>query len=113
MNAGDQAEKGTTMSQTSDELMAGQWGTGELTESEQYDLLSDERRRTVLAALQRLDVPVDLSTLATEIAARDGPGTLNGETEEQVKITLHHNHLPKMADLGVLDYDPESNRIAL
>jgi hypothetical protein len=33
------------------------------------------------------------------------------EFVERVKISLHHNHLPKMADLGVVEYDPDATRI--
>lgn len=101
------------MSQTTHDLTAGQWSTGELTETERYDLLSDGRRRAVLAALERLEGPVQLRELAEEITTRDDLGALDGETVSQVEITLHHNHLPRMADVGVLDYDHESNRIDL
>jgi hypothetical protein len=30
-------------------------------------------------------------------------------TVELVAVALHHNHLPTMADLGVIDYDSDSN----
>jgi hypothetical protein len=98
------------MSHTSNDISPTQWGTGELSESERYDLLSNGRRRAVLAVLERLETPIHLEDLAVAMAAEDA---LDGETERQIKISLHHNHLPKMADLGAIDYDYESNRIDL
>lgn len=97
------------MSQTLDEWTAAR--SGELTESERYDLLSDEQRRAILAVLERQEPPVDLDELAAELSAGDDADTLDGRTERQVKISLHHRHLPKMSDLGIIEYDPESNRI--
>lgn len=101
------------MSQTSSDLPTSQWGTGGLTKSERYELLSDERRRAVLETLEGLTAPVQLAELAAEIADRTGVGAFEQETTKQVQITLHHNHLPKMDDMGVIDYDPDSNRIDL
>jgi len=28
-----------------------------------------------------------------------------------VEITLHHTHLPKMDDLGVVSYDPDRHQV--
>lgn len=101
------------MSQSSDKLTVGRWGMGKLTDSERYDLLADERRRTVLTVLEHLQTPVELSELATEIVDREGASAIDQESRTQVEIALHHNHLPKMDDLGVVDYDYESHRIDL
>jgi hypothetical protein len=30
-----------------------------------------------------------------------------------VAVSLHHVHLPVLEDVGVLDYDPDSHRVAV
>jgi hypothetical protein len=83
-----------------------------LTESERYCLLSVERRRLVLGALEGQTTPVDLADLASKIAEREaGLDTADTETVEHVKLTLHHIHLPKMDDFGVLTYDRDNRRV--
>lgn len=85
----------------------------ELSDDELFDLLSHPRRRWLLyALLHRTDLTtvMDLAdALATvERSQRTGPGRL-----EQVAITLHHTHLPKLAKAGVIAYDRDRNRIEL
>lgn len=81
-----------------------------LTRSECCRLLASERRRTVLAVLGGRTAPVDLRDLAREISVR-GDDAMEAGTADRVAVTLHHNHLPRMDDLGLLDYDPGANRI--
>lgn len=87
--------------------------TAHLTESERHRLLASERRRATLDALDDLPTPVALEDLADVVAGRecdaDAPRT---ETVERVAISLHHTHLPKLADLGVLAYDPDAKRVS-
>jgi|AntDeeMinimDraft_4_1070355.scaffolds.fasta_scaffold00003_201 hypothetical protein len=75
-------------------------------------LIAVERRWLVLDVLGGQTTPVELEELAAGIAAReDGNGAADEKAIERVAITLHHTHLPKLADLGVLHYDPESRRV--
>jgi len=73
-------------------------------------LAADERRWVVLQTLYGRAPPIALDTLAEAVAAaeRDEP---SDEAVETVAVSLHHHHLPLMADLGVLDYDGEENRV--
>lgn len=83
-----------------------------LTESERYQLLASDRRRLTLDVLDGRTDPVDIEDLAAGIAAREnGLGATDEEAIERVMIALHHSHLPKMADLGVIDYDLDANRV--
>ena len=66
-------------------------------------------RRLALDVLTERTTPVDLGELATAIVVR-GEGT-DASTEAaaaRVKLDLHHVHLPKLDEAGVIDYDPES-----
>lgn len=85
--------------------------TGGLTTSERHELLASERRRVTLEVLSGLTAPVGLREVATEVAAREAGVDGSEEATKRVALTLHHTHLPKMAGLGVLEYDPDSNRV--
>jgi hypothetical protein len=80
----------------------------ELSEDDRYRLLASAHRRAALAALAERTAPVDLEDLAREVAAfvRDDDAGI-----DEVALRLHHVHLPKMVELGVLDYDPETSRV--
>lgn len=100
------------MSDATFQLTDAQARRAELSESDRHRLLGVERRRHVLSVLARRRPPVDVETLATEVAAResgvDGP---DEDAVERVAVSLHHTHLPLMADLGVVEYDPASGEV--
>lgn len=84
----------------------------ELTQSDHHELLGSRRRRVALDALAGRTTPIGLAELAREVAEReDGTDETDEEAVERVMVTLHHHHLPKMGELDVLSYDPESNRV--
>lgn len=100
------------MSYPSNDTTDPRWRTADLATSERHDLLSSERRRRALDALAGRSTTVDLETLATEVAARAAEaGAVGGESTDRVALTLHHAHLPRLDDAGVVDYDPERRRI--
>lgn len=83
-----------------------------LTDTERHDVLASERRRTVLDVLAGRATQVDLEDLAATVAAREsGVDEDDPRAVERVAVSLHHNHLPRMAELDVLDYDAASNRV--
>lgn len=80
--------------------------------SERYSLVVADRRRQALDILAGKTTQIELEELAVGIAAREhGSTSVDEETIERVAATLHHSHLPKLAESGVLDYDPESHLI--
>lgn len=82
-------------------------GTVRLPTDEWHRLLADGRRRDALRELADQELPVELSALAAAVAERrDG-----AEDPAGVSVSLHHVHLPKLAQHGVVEYDPESNRV--
>ncbi|WP_199722489.1 hypothetical protein [Haloarcula sp. Atlit-47R] len=83
-----------------------------LNDSEYYRILSSDRRRTTLEVLTEQTDPVELESLAREVATRENDGdAVTEEIVNQVACTLHHIHLPKMADFGVVDYHANATRI--
>lgn len=98
------------MSETTNERTTNGRTSG-LTTSERHELLAAERRRVTLDILAGRVAPVDLVEVATEVVTREDGVDAGEEATKRVTLSLHHIHLPKMADLGVLEYDPDSHRI--
>lgn len=88
------------------------WGSANLNVSETHELLASARRRTTLNVLTNYSAPVELTKLAARVASQEIDGEVAEEKiVERVGISLHHVHLPKMAELGVIDYDPDTTVI--
>lgn len=72
------------------------------------DVFADERRRAVLDALVASDGSLGLDELARRVAAdcRGQPveAVADGE-RDQIATSLHHVHLPRLCDAGVVAYD--------
>ncbi|MBV0902795.1 hypothetical protein KTS37_13455 [Halomicroarcula salina] len=83
-----------------------------LSASERSRLLASERRQTALSVLSETRCPVELEELAAAVAARESDSDdAESDRVATVATALHHNHLPRMADMGVVSYDPESGRV--
>lgn len=79
-----------------------------------FDVLQNKRRRFVLQYLRRHGGPVELGTLASQVAAWEYETTLAEISKKQRKrvyTTLQQTHLPKMNEAGFLSYDPEDGVI--
>ncbi|WP_433629220.1 DUF7344 domain-containing protein [Halomicrococcus sp. NG-SE-24] len=82
-------------------------GEDTLSTTELHDvLISEDRRRVLHFFLERDKRMATADELANYLAAPDG----GFEESEQAKVALHHAHLPKLADTGIIEYDPQSNR---
>jgi DNA-binding transcriptional ArsR family regulator len=78
----------------------------ELTPDVTFELLSNPQRRYALAYLSRRGQPITARELAEQIAAweQDKPvSEVEDETAEQIQMTLHHNHIPKLRAVGLVD----------
>jgi len=100
------------MSQPTNQRAKEDRGIVEVSRTERHELLAEERRRTVLRVVTAEMATFGLDELAREVAARENDADADDESDvKQIAITLHHAHLPKMVELGVLSYDPERRRI--
>lgn len=79
---------------------------GQLRIGDLLDALNNDQRRTVLRLLVASDGAVGVRELAREIAA---PADETTPDVDNVVIALHHNHLPRLDDIGIVTYDPEAN----
>lgn len=81
---------------------------------ERYRLLSVARRRVTLDILTDQSEPIELTALARLVTAFEhdcNADEVDPETRERVAISLHHVHLPKMDDFGVVEYDTDTREV--
>lgn len=75
-------------------------------ERELYQLLADQRRRTLLNIIDRSDGPVTELELARLVAARESgaaPDDGTATEREHVQISLTHVHLPQLEAAGLIE----------
>ena len=91
-------------------------GGSELSKGEIFDLLKNQRRRTVIRFLRENDGYAELNDLAEYIAAKENDidvRQLSSDQRKRVYIGLYQCHLPKMDSLGVIDYNKDRGTIEL
>ncbi|WP_331236510.1 DUF7504 family protein [Natronorarus salvus] len=84
--------------------------------NELVGLLVHPRRRRVLAALFSHAGPVTVRDLANDVAAAEADGPVEDVSDDErslVSLDLHHLHLPKLADYGVVAYDTDRRLVEL
>lgn len=74
--------------------------------------LANERRRLTLRVLKDRDVPMARADLAREIAAYEIDEEADPETVADLLASLHHVHLPKLEDAGLVEYDTADGTVA-
>lgn len=77
------------------------------------NLLADARCRSILARLIDCeDNTVSLDTLVTQIAPDNPPPAIrDADHLKPLLIDLHHRHLPRLEDAGLIEYDARSKTI--
>lgn len=80
-----------------------------------FEAMSNRRARYVLSYLDSVSVDVlELDDLADGVAEWEieaGVATDPGECRHRVTVDLHHHHLPKLAEAGLVDYDPRTKTV--
>lgn len=75
---------------------------------------ADSRRERALQYLCRFEYPVELRTLAANVAAALATipvETVSADERERVAIRLHHVDIPKFVAADIVAYDPESRMV--
>lgn len=70
------------------------------------EALSDGQRRTALRVLVASDGAMAVRELAHEMAVVVESPT---SSPNHIVTALHHNHLPRLDDMGIVTYDMEAN----
>ena len=88
--------------------------TGVLDEGEIHDVLRNHRRRLAIKVLQDSDGSASVRELSEDIAAREtGEDPAPRNKRQSVYVSLHQTHLPKLDELGIVEYDSDSNTVRL
>ncbi len=86
----------------------------ELTKSEAFDILRNKRRRIVLTCLRAGGREMSVKELSAAVAAEEygvDPEELSSDQYKRVYTGLYQCHLPRMDDLGVIEFDAEANSV--
>lgn len=72
-----------------------------------FDMLSNTHRRRILLAV------ADHNPRNEDELTQDGvaPDKTDDQRLEQLKIGLHHTHLPKLAEKGYIEWNPDTQTI--
>lgn len=73
-------------------------------ESEILVLLAKRRRRLLLRVLQESSTPLTPRELADRIGKREHENPTDTD-RRTIHLSLHHNHLPRLEEAGVIVYD--------
>lgn len=76
-----------------------------------FDALGKTRRRVILRSLTDTE-NANLHQLAESIAEYE-EGESSEEQIESIRLDLHHHHVPKLAEYGLISYDTRTNMMAL
>ena len=88
----------------------------ELSQDTVFDVLSSARRRQTIAILREEDTPIELTTLAEIVAARENDTTveeLSSQDRKRVYVSLYQTHVPKLVDVGIVEHDTDSGEVWL
>ncbi|MGQ3721575.1 DUF7344 domain-containing protein [Natrialba aegyptia] len=74
---------------------------------ERYDVLRHPRRLRILSVLMDEHF-LSLSELTTELLQREDTSVSDGQARHEVRLSLVHAHLPRLADHGLVELDREA-----
>jgi len=87
--------------------------TKELTKDEVFEVLSSSRRRRILYHLHRRGGTADLRTLARDTAVDETGESVGDDVVKRFYISLYQTHVPKLEEVGVVEYDSDEKTVSL
>ena len=79
-----------------------------------HEILRNDRRRRVLQYLKQRLEPVSLRDLAEQIAELEaGTSPAPRNLRQSVYNSLHQTHLPKLDEIGIIEYDKDRKTVVL
>lgn len=80
-----------------------------------FTCLGHPYRREIVTIVTEMDGPITTHELAREIATRSNRVlSENGYADpaESIRIELYHQHLPKLAEADLIEYDQDANLVS-
>jgi hypothetical protein len=95
--------------------MVAQTTTRETLEASQiHDILRNDRRRLAIKCLRENGDVLSVRDLSEDVASREtGETPAPRDKRRSVYVSLHQTHLPKLDDLGIIDYDTDAKEVRL
>lgn len=88
--------------------------TDRLEASEIHDILRNDRRRLAIKCLRENGGTLSVRDLSEAVATREtGESPAPRDKRRSVYVSLHQTHLPKLDELGILEYDTDSKTVLL
>jgi hypothetical protein len=87
---------------------------GDLEAVEIHDVLSNERRQMVIDRLRESEGSISARDLSEYIAEREtGESPPPRNIRQSAYVSLHQTHLPKLDELGIVEYDQSEKTVEL
>lgn len=86
---------------------------GEVTPSVAFRVLANEQRRFLLYLLVEHDGSAPADELVARLAGTDVDATADSGLPGRVHRRMYHNHLPRLAEHGVVEYDRDADTVSL
>jgi len=80
-----------------------------------FEVLSNSRRRFIIATLRQRETPVSITTLANAIGAHEAgvsPDDLSSAEQKRVYISLYQSHVPKLESAGFVVFDSDTGTVS-
>ncbi|WP_408958664.1 ArsR family transcriptional regulator [Natrinema sp. 74] len=74
-------------------------------------LIAERRNRAILSILNDAARSLAVTELAERLAESDAFGTADID-RQRVTLSLHHKELPRLDEVGLINYDPETNVVS-
>lgn len=85
-----------------------------LDEGDIHDVLRNERRRHTLELLRENGDTLSVRQLSERVAALEtGESPPPRNIRQSVYVSLHQTHLPKLDELGIVEYDADAKQVLL
>lgn len=109
-------ETTTTREGAREETQAEEEGTPVLSKDTIFEALTNSRRRATLHYLEESEGEANIGDLAEHIAADENGISeleLNSAQRKRVYIGLYQCHLPKLDDMGIVEFDKHRGTVVL
>lgn len=88
----------------------------ELAVDDMFSILSNQRRRYVLQSLGESQTPVAFDDLVDDVAEQEHDAPISdipAEAVDRVRLSLYHSHIPKLADVDLVEHCEEREQVSL
>lgn len=93
-----------------------EYESASLSEETVFDVLSSPRRRYLLYYLRTVGGTAELNEIAQQVAAWENEIEVEAVERQQRKrvyVSLYQSHVPRLTEVGIIEYDADAGVVAL